>query len=67
MLKPLLVLELCPGQGSKCKNKQRAITPKLGKAELRSYEMHTYLMISIYLQSFMLIPLIVLELYPGQK
>jgi hypothetical protein len=34
MLIPLIVLELCPGQSSKCKNKQRGIIPKLGKAEL---------------------------------
>jgi hypothetical protein len=32
-----------------------------------SCALHTYLMRSIYLQSFMLIPLIVLELYPGQS
>jgi hypothetical protein len=28
-------LEFCPGQSSKCKNKQRAIIQKLGTAELR--------------------------------
>jgi hypothetical protein len=30
----LIVSELCPGQSSKGKNEQRAITQKLGKAEL---------------------------------
>jgi len=34
LLIPYVVLELCPGQSSKCKNEQRATTPKLGKAEL---------------------------------
>jgi hypothetical protein len=34
MLTSLEFLELCPGQSFKYKNKQRAITPKLGKAEL---------------------------------
>jgi hypothetical protein len=34
MLIPLIVLELCPRQSSKCKNKQRAIIQKLGKADL---------------------------------
>jgi hypothetical protein len=34
MLITLIVLELCPGQSSKCKNKQRAIIHKLGKTEL---------------------------------
>ena len=33
----LLVPELCPGQSSKCKNEQRAITPKLGNAELQFF------------------------------
>jgi hypothetical protein len=35
MLIPLILLELCPGQSSKCKNKQRGIIQKIGKAELR--------------------------------
>jgi hypothetical protein len=35
MLIPLIVLELCAGQSSKCKNKQRAMIQKLGQAELR--------------------------------
>jgi hypothetical protein len=35
MLIPLIVLQLCPGQSSKCKNKQRAIIQNLGKTELR--------------------------------
>jgi hypothetical protein len=30
----LIVSELCPGQNSKFKYEQRAITPKIGKAEL---------------------------------
>jgi hypothetical protein len=30
MLISLIVIELCPGQSSKCSNAQRAITPKLG-------------------------------------
>jgi hypothetical protein len=34
MLISLIVLELCPEQSSKCKNEQRAITPKLGKTEI---------------------------------
>jgi hypothetical protein len=34
MLISLTILELCPRQSSKSKNKQRAVTPKLGKAEL---------------------------------
>jgi hypothetical protein len=34
MLICLIVLELCPGQSSKCKNKQKAIILKLGKVEL---------------------------------
>jgi hypothetical protein len=34
MLIPLIVLELCPRQSSKCKNEQRAIIKKLGKAGL---------------------------------
>jgi hypothetical protein len=34
MLISLIVLELCPVQSSKCKNEQRAITPKFGKTAL---------------------------------
>jgi hypothetical protein len=34
MLISVIVLELYPGQSSKYKNEQRAITPKLGKTEL---------------------------------
>jgi hypothetical protein len=34
MLIPILVLEFCPGQRSKCENKQRGIIQKLGKAGL---------------------------------
>jgi hypothetical protein len=33
----LTVSELCPGQNSKCKNEQRAITPKLDKAVFRFF------------------------------
>jgi hypothetical protein len=32
-----VVSELCPGQCSKCKNEQKAITPKLSKAEFRFF------------------------------
>jgi hypothetical protein len=120
MLISLIVLELCPGQSSKCKNEQRAITPKLDKTELwffctalpvneiylptkihvnisyslklmsqtkfkwlectkgnnskklerQSYgssALHIYPMRSMYIQSFMLIPLVVSELCPGQE
>jgi hypothetical protein len=35
MLISLILLELCPGQSSKCKNKQRVIIQKIGMAELR--------------------------------
>jgi hypothetical protein len=35
MLITPIVLELCPGQTSKCKNKQRAIIQVLDKADLR--------------------------------
>jgi hypothetical protein len=31
----LIILELCPGQSSKSKNKRKTVTPKLGKEELR--------------------------------
>jgi hypothetical protein len=30
-----MVSELCPGQSSKCKNEQRAIATKFGKAEFK--------------------------------
>jgi hypothetical protein len=61
----LVVSELCPGQCSKCK---RAITPKLGNAELR-FLCTAHLPNENYLpiQSYMLIPLVVSELCPGQK
>jgi hypothetical protein len=49
----------------KSKNKQRAITPELGKAELW-FLCTAYIYIYIYLQSFMLILLIVLQLCPEQ-
>jgi hypothetical protein len=49
------------------KNKQRAKTPKLGKAKLWLFALHFYPIRSIYLQSCMLISLIVLELNPGKK
>jgi hypothetical protein len=32
-----MISELCPGQNSKCKNKQRAITPKLDQALFRFF------------------------------
>jgi hypothetical protein len=38
-----MVSQLCPGQSSKSKNKQRAITPKLGNAELWDFALHIYL------------------------
>jgi hypothetical protein len=104
----LIVLELCPGQRSKSKNRQRAIikgkaelqflciahlldeiylptkfhvdtskfkvsneqraiTPKLGKTELR-FLCNAHIVNEIYLlQSFMLIPLVVSKLCPGQE
>jgi len=34
LLLPLVASELYPGQSSKCKKEQRAINPKLDKAEL---------------------------------
>jgi hypothetical protein len=34
MLIYLIVLELCPGQSSKCKNEKRAITLTISKTEL---------------------------------
>jgi hypothetical protein len=60
-----MVSELCPGHGSKFKNKQRAITQKSTKIEL--WFLCTALLPNeIYLtQSFMLITLIVLELCSG--
>jgi hypothetical protein len=67
MLISLTVSEICPRQSSKCTNEQRAITPKLSKAELCVFALHFYLMRSIYLQSFMLISLIVSELCPRQS
>jgi hypothetical protein len=44
----LIILELCPGQFSKFKNEQKAITPTLCKAELR-FVCTTHLHIEIYL------------------
>jgi hypothetical protein len=46
------------------KNEQRAKPSKLGKAELWFYALHFYSMRSIYLYSFVMISLIVLELCP---
>jgi hypothetical protein len=66
LLIPLMVSELCPGQSSKCKNEQRAKTTKFGKRSSISCALHIYPLRSIYLQSFMLIFLVVLELFPGQ-
>jgi hypothetical protein len=60
----LIVLELCPRQSSKCKNKQRAKIQKLGKEDLCT----AYLFNKIYLPTkFHVNPLIVLELCPGQS
>jgi hypothetical protein len=67
MLLPHIVLESCPGQSSKCKNKQRAIIQKLGKAELQFLCTAYLLNGSIYLQSFMLIPIVVSKLCSGQE
>jgi hypothetical protein len=50
----LTVSELCPGQSSKCKNEQRAITTKFGNTEFK------------FLCTALLISLVVLELFPGQ-
>jgi hypothetical protein len=66
MLIPLIVLELCPGQSTKCKNKQRAIIQRLGKAELL-FLCTVHSIRSINLQSFMLIPLVVSKVCPGQE
>jgi hypothetical protein len=57
MLITLIVLEICPGQSSKCKNKQRAIIQKLGKTELRFlYTAHLlneiYLPTKFYVETF---------------
>jgi hypothetical protein len=59
MLVSLIVLELCPGQSSKCKNKQRAIIKNKARQSYGFYAVHTYSIRSIYLQSFMLIPIVV--------
>jgi hypothetical protein len=62
MLTSLIILKLCSGQSSKCKNEQRIITPKLGMAELRFLNT-AQLPIEIYLPTkFMFISLIVKEL-----
>ena len=69
LLIPLVVSDLCPRQSAKCKKEQRAITPKIGKAELQFFctalllnKRDTY----IYIQSFLFIPLVVSKLCPGQ-
>jgi hypothetical protein len=68
MLISLIISEKCSGQSSKCQNEQRALTPKLGKTECYgSCALQTYSIRYIYLQSFMLITLIFLELCPGQS
>jgi hypothetical protein len=51
-------------QSSKCKNEQRAITLKSSKVGLSFFLLHIYLMRSIYIQSFMFIPLLVSDLCP---
>jgi hypothetical protein len=51
----------------KCKNEQRAITLKKGKTELWFFTLHFDSMRYIYLQSFMLISLIPLELSSKYK
>jgi RsiW-degrading membrane proteinase PrsW (M82 family) len=67
MLISLIVLELCSGQSSKRKNKQRAIIWKFVKTELWFF-CNALLLNEIYLpQNFMLISLIVLELCPWQS
>jgi hypothetical protein len=48
LLISLIDLEKCPGQSSKCKNEQRAITPKLGKTELWFFSA-AFLLNEIYL------------------
>jgi hypothetical protein len=48
MLISLTILELCSGQSLKCKNEQRAITPKEVMAELR-FLCTAHLPIEIYL------------------
>jgi len=57
LLIPLVVSDLCLKQSAKCKKEQRAITPKIGKAELQffctalllnkrdTYNIHTKLLV----------------------
>jgi hypothetical protein len=69
MLISLIVLELCPEESSKYKNEQRGITSKLGKVELW-FLCTAHLLDEIYLhnyESFILMPLVVSELCPGQE
>jgi hypothetical protein len=42
MLISLIILEICPGQSSKCQNKQMAITPKLDKAVFRFFSIAAF-------------------------
>jgi hypothetical protein len=65
ILIPLIVLESCPGQSSKCKNKQSPFIQKLGKAELR-FLCTAHLLNEIYLPT-KLLPLVVSKLCPGQE
>jgi hypothetical protein len=62
----LIVLEVCPGWSSKCKNKQRAIITKKARQSYGFWALHIYSMRSIYLQSFMLISFVVLDLFTRQ-
>jgi len=65
---PLVASELYPGQSSKCKKEQRAITPKLDKAELCF--LCTALSLNeiyIYLHIFLLISPVVSEICHGQS
>jgi hypothetical protein len=64
---PLVVSELCHRQSSKCKNEQRAITPKLGRQSYGSFALHFYLMTFIKLLNVLFISLIFLEFCPGQS
>jgi hypothetical protein len=69
LLIPLMVSELCPGQSSKCKKRTKGNKYKIskfGNAEFLFLSTSIYPLRSIYIQSFMLISFVVLELFPGQ-
>jgi len=49
---PVVVSKLIPGQSSKCKNGQIAITPKLGRPRYGYYALDFCSMRYIFLQGF---------------